>query len=115
MNPLDGAWRIRAYIKDGVGTPIEGVLLFAGGWWALYCVLLRPGGDWTSAETGPYDMDGAALRLHHRFKFQGTAGGPGTTARDMTHVEACTFTVEGETLSITFASGNLLALERLRD
>jgi hypothetical protein len=113
-DPIDGAWRTARYVVKGVSTDIDGVLLLVDGQWAtLYFVPGRKG-PWGSGEAGTYELKGHVLTFQHRLTFQGGGGQPLHMTQDDTHVETCPITIDADTLTIQFPSGNTLVCERLQ-
>src|SRR5262249_28024971 len=111
---VQGAWRTASYILKGNATDVDGVLLLVDGRWSTLYFVNGPDGTWGSAEAGSYEVGGDILAFHHRLMFQ-VGGGRGLhITQAATHVERCPISIDGDTLTIHFPSGNTLICERLR-
>jgi hypothetical protein len=111
---LEGAWRTASYVVNGRPTDLDGVLLLVDGRWSTLYFVPGTEGPWASAEAGSYEVEGSTLSFHHRLMFQGGGGRPLLVTQAASHVEACPITLNDETLTIRFPSGNTLVCHRLR-
>ena len=111
---IEGAWRTASYIVNGKATDVDGVLLLVDGRWSTLYFVGGSDGPWGSAEAGSYELKGHTLSFHHRLMFQGGGGRPLHLTQSASHVEACPITLNDDTLTIQFPSGNTLVCHRLR-
>jgi hypothetical protein len=109
---VDGVWETDAYVVGGTATPVTGVLFLASGRWATLYFVPGEQGPWGSAEAGEYRFDGERLTFVHRLVFQGGGGRPVEIDRQASREEECRVTFDGDTLQISFPSGNHLHLRR---
>jgi len=111
---VEGAWQTASYIVNGKSTEVDGVLLLVDGRWSTLYFVGGPDGPWGSAEAGSYELNGRTISFHHRLMFQGGGGRALHLTQSASHVEACPFTLNDDTLTIQFPSGNTLVCHRLR-
>jgi hypothetical protein len=111
---VEGAWRTTSYIVHGQATDVNGVLLLVDGRWSTLYFVAGPEGSWGSAEAGSYKVERDTLSFQHRLMFQGGGGRPLHVTQAATHVEDCPITLERDTMTIQFPSGNTLVCHRLK-
>jgi hypothetical protein len=111
---VEGAWSTTSYIVKGQATDVSGVLLLVDGRWSTLYFVGSADGPWGSAEAGSYKIEGHTLAFHHRFMFQGGGGRPLHVTQEASHVEDCPITLNGDTMTIQFPSGNTLICHRLQ-
>ncbi len=110
---VEGAWQTALYIVNGAATDVDGVLLLANGQWSTLYFVRGPGGLRGSAEAGSYDWADGTLTFRHRLAFQGGDGRVVVMTNEDTEVEACAITLEADTMTIRFPSGNTLLCRRI--
>lgn len=109
---VDGVWQTETYVVGGNATPVDGVLFLTSGRWATLYFVPGEQGPWGSAEAGDYSFDGRHLTFVHRLVFQGGGGRPLQIDQRAERKEICGVAFDGDTLKISFPSGNHLLLRR---
>jgi hypothetical protein len=109
---VEGAWRTESYIVNGQPTDVDGVLLLVDGRWSTLYFVTGPAGVWGSAEAGSFELSGHLLSFHHRLMFQGGDARALNMTQAATHIEVCPISIENDTMSIQFPSGNTLRCRR---
>lgn len=113
-NVIEGAWRIRAYVRNGQSISLSGILLMTAGRWSTLYFVPEPGTTefWGSAESGRYQLQGDQLSFRHEFTFQGGAGKKLLIDLASTTEEMCKIVLTPEILEIYFPSGNVIHCRR---
>jgi len=111
---VEGAWQTTRYIVKGQATDVNGMLLLVDGCWSTLYFVGGPEDPWGSAEAGSYTIEPSTLSFHHRLMFQGGGGRSLHVTQEASHVEDCPITLEEDTMTIQFPSGNTLVCHRLQ-
>lgn len=111
---IEGAWRMEAYIREGVAVSLTGVLLLTSGQWSTLFFVPQSGTNekWGSAESGRYEVKDNQVTFHHELTFQGGGGKQLLIDLASKTVETCRIVLTPEILEIYFPSGNIIHCRR---
>jgi hypothetical protein len=111
--PIEGAWQLESYARNGISTAVQGVLLLtAGRWSTLYFVPQSSGQYWGSGESGRFTLNGDRLTFFHQHTFQGGGEKPILIELNSQVVEECRIEASPDLLTIYFPSGSVIRCRR---
>jgi hypothetical protein len=124
-NPLIGGWKAdHYYLKDGSNYPLLGQILFTRKNWTVLFIVVKDGMPQRgSGEGGDYTVDGNKVVFVHYYIVSTPAPAiAGLTEQplramewDKSRVEASTFDVQGDRMTLFMPSGNRLTWTRTSD
>ena len=124
-NPLIGGWKAdHYYLKDGSSYPLLGQILFTRKNWTVLFIVVKDGKPQRgSGEGGDYTVDGnKVVFIHHYIASTPAPAIAGLTEQplramewDKLVVEASTFDVQGDRMTLFMPSGNRLTWTRTSD
>jgi len=121
---IRGAWRTERYnLKEGGEHPVEGLIFFAEKDWTVLFFVMGDDGEAKrgSGEGGSYTLDGGKLVFKHLYHL--SAGGKvGSFSESPLRMfvkeasdaitEPCRVTIDGDSMTIYFPSGNSIEFSR---
>jgi hypothetical protein len=109
---LAGAWTMVKYEGSATHGSATGLLLFADGRFSLTYRMDDAGEHWGRAHAGTYEVNGDRLTYHVGWSMEYVAGKPSVAAKPSDR--ETTFSLAGDTLTITFSNGSVQTFKRAR-
>ena len=109
---LSGSWTMTKYEGPASHGSATGQLLFADSRFSLIYTMDEGGQRWGRAHAGTYDVAGDKLTYHVGWSMEYVAGKPSVAAKPSDR--QTTFTLAGDTLTVTFSNGSVQTFKRAK-
>jgi hypothetical protein len=109
---LSGSWTMTKYEGPATHGAATGLLLFADSHFSLTYTMDEGGQRWGRAHAGTYDVSGDTLTYHVGWSMEYVAGKPSVAAKPSDR--QTTFTLAGDTLTVTFSNGSVQTFKRAK-
>jgi hypothetical protein len=109
---VSGAWRMVKYEGTAAHGTASGMLLAADGHFSLTYTMDEGGQRWGRAHAGTYEVSGDRLTYHVEWSMEYVSGKPSVALKASDRETR--FSVNGDTLTVTFTNGSVQTFKRER-